>query len=502
MSDQLYVEARVGDFGYYFPLLANSSEPYFWRDSSLEVLEGAHQRWQQDRDRKQFTGAATYFLDGARGSHTIKVGAEILRETQWNGFEQTVGGNVHHLYTNGRSTQVIFGFPTASGPVGSLEARKDLLMEAKLNVFGMFVNDTWSFGRTTINAGARYDRYRGWTPEQRQLAFSHGPAHLSIPDVSFAETEYYTWSSFAPRVGVIYDLTGGGRTVLKANYGLYWHNPGPGISAAANANQALKTATYSWNDLNGDRRWQAGEEVNLLASALAGAVSFDPGTTQPYTHEAAAWLEQQVTDTLGARVGFVYKTDDNLVGAYRPNRGIDAYTVPFPFTDLGSDGVAGTADDRQLTLLGMPAAQAANFPVNQVVMNTGQHGRFNTVEASINKRYGNRWSMALGGADTWRTAFPTGEFPNDPNAPGAEDETFWSLKMNGTYGAPLQCGHAPCPGSRPRCTSTRSANADGSSARGDTVNHCVRLLLVRSEARASHCVRRHPGCRYSSHLHP
>jgi len=31
--DKLYVEARYGDFGYYFPQITNGTQDYFWRDS-------------------------------------------------------------------------------------------------------------------------------------------------------------------------------------------------------------------------------------------------------------------------------------------------------------------------------------------------------------------------------------------------------------------------------------------------------------------------------------
>ena len=63
LSDTLYVEARYGNFGYYFPLIANSDEQYFWRDTGLQTLVGAGRKTQLDRDRKQWTGAATYLLD-------------------------------------------------------------------------------------------------------------------------------------------------------------------------------------------------------------------------------------------------------------------------------------------------------------------------------------------------------------------------------------------------------------------------------------------------------
>ena len=41
LSDKLYVEARYGDFGYYFPLIANSDDQCFWRDTGLQTLIGA-----------------------------------------------------------------------------------------------------------------------------------------------------------------------------------------------------------------------------------------------------------------------------------------------------------------------------------------------------------------------------------------------------------------------------------------------------------------------------
>ena len=33
ISDKLYLEARYGDFGYYFPLITNSPDNFFWHDT-------------------------------------------------------------------------------------------------------------------------------------------------------------------------------------------------------------------------------------------------------------------------------------------------------------------------------------------------------------------------------------------------------------------------------------------------------------------------------------
>src|SRR5688572_4057222 len=80
LSDKLYVEARYGDFGYYFPQITNGTEPYYFRDSGTLEITGSHQKNSNDRDRKQWNFASTYFLDSAKGSHTFKMGAEMLKE--------------------------------------------------------------------------------------------------------------------------------------------------------------------------------------------------------------------------------------------------------------------------------------------------------------------------------------------------------------------------------------------------------------------------------------
>jgi hypothetical protein len=438
LSDKLYVEARYGDFGYYFPQITNGSEPYFFRDNGrLEIL-GSHMKNQNDRDRKQWTGAATYFVDTGKGSHTLKVGAEILKELQWFGVLQGVGGDIEHVYSNGAANQVIFRLPTAT-QVGGLKDNDEghLTTRNGLDQNSLFVNDSWSVGRLTLNGGVRWDYYKGWLPEQNQLAATVGP--VSVAAKTFPETDLFSWHQIAPRIGVVFDLTGDGRTVLKGNYGLYWHNPGVGVPDNVNPNTGTKTATYTWVDNNLDKRWQPGEETALQSAALEGAIQLDPNLKAPYTHEAAAWFERQVSDTIGVRTGFVYKTEDDLFALYIPTRGLDVYAqsgVPFTFLDLGVDGVRGTSDDRNLTYVGLPSANAATlFPTTQVQMNLPQYSRYKTFEVSMNKRHGNKWSASLGGGYTWSTDFPNG-YPQNPNQPGVEDRTGWGIKASGSYDGP------------------------------------------------------------------
>jgi hypothetical protein len=443
VSDKLYLEARYGDFGYSFPLITNNTTDNFFFYEINSYTEGAHQVQQLDRDRKQYNFASTYFMDTSKGSHTFKMGAELLKEQSWEGYESRRGGssNIEQRYSNATtSNSVYFGIPTATCELGSLAAHSCLTSRAALDQFGLFVTDTWAVGRITITPGVRYDHYKGWLPEQDQLAGQTGP--VTVAAKTFPQTDLYSWNQIAPRIGAVYDLTGNGKTVIKANYGLYWHNPGAGTAGGANPNQSEKYEQWGWNDkavcagcISDDKRWQPGEQTTLISRQLEGGVQLSPDIKDPYTHEASVWLEHQVTDTLGARAGFVYKTEDDLLSTnFQTLRGPGTYNVPFTFVDAGLDGRAGTADDRTINMLAFNTALAAQYPSTTIIDNVDQFSRYKTFEASMNKRYGNRWSASLGGAYTMLHDFPNNA-PQNPNQPGVQDRSNWNFKASGSYDA-------------------------------------------------------------------
>lgn len=448
VSERLYVEARYGDFGYYFPLIGYSDKP-FVRDQGTLTSFGGDRRWQQDRDRKQATGAATYFKDDfLGGNHNIKFGGEFNLETQWNGFLRNRAGaggkDIETIFNNGAPFRVILGFPTAEGSVGSKGDRGNLLSIAKLDQISAFLSDQFTRGRVTLNLGVRWDRNKSYVPEQRQLAYTNGP--ISLPARTFAEQTFFTWNSVVPRAGLVVDLTGDGRTVYKANYGYFNHNPGPGAAATANPNQAAKTITYNWTDKNNDGVYQYGEETTVVQD-LTGptGVAVDPNISQPYTHEFSTFVERQISNEIGVRVGFVYKTNDNLTSRYQPLRPVGAYTQPFSVVDRGVDGVLGTADDVSRTYLGIPNAALGQFPSTSVFQNVDAIGRYKTIEASVNKRLSHRWSAGFGGGHTWtkehgntyqsNTVSPN-FFPNTPNDTSLQEFTGWGFNAHASVDAP------------------------------------------------------------------
>jgi hypothetical protein len=305
-----------------------------------------------------------------------------------------------------------------------------------------------------MNLGVRFDHYDVFTPTQNQLAFTF-PTGLTIPNQTFPEAHYLKWDSLAPRLGISYDIQGNGKTVLKANYGIYKFNPGVGIADQANPNQSSKTVTYNWTDSNNDRTFQPNEAGTLSASALSNSVLVDPNLKQPSSTQATVYLERQISEGVGARVGFVYYSVNDQTNTYQNQRPASAYSVPFNFVDKGPDNITGTADDKNLTFYGIPTAlisgcnanittPTANcqYPTTQMLQNAPQNGKYKTVEFSLNKRASHNYSLGAGFGYTWKNDYPL-SFNNTPNGPFNYDYRDASFKINGMYNAPWGINISP-----------------------------------------------------------
>ena len=82
VSDKLYLEARYGDFGYYFPLITNSPDNFFWHDTGRAGL-GRRAPEAAARSRSQAVQPARRPTSSTprKGSHTFKFGARAAEGT-------------------------------------------------------------------------------------------------------------------------------------------------------------------------------------------------------------------------------------------------------------------------------------------------------------------------------------------------------------------------------------------------------------------------------------
>jgi hypothetical protein len=313
----------------------------------------------------------------------------------------------------------------------------------------LFVTDTWSINRLTLNLGARFDRYRAWLPTQSL------PAGRFTAAQDYAEvSEVVAFNHIVPRFGATYDLMGDGKTVLKANWGRFAFNPGVNLADAVNPNTSTQYEVWAWSDLNGDRVFQDNERGGAAPTQKFGGTtntSIDPNLENSYTDETSFFVERALLADLGLRVGYVYKKDFNGWQQMDDGRPYSAYNVPVTITEPGPDGNLATAADNgslQLFNIDNPARVS-----NNVVRNVdGYDGSYKTLEFSANKRYGQRWSMNASYSYTWTREFHNTYFGNrfaslvqnsslfgptatNPNENLEHDYSNWNLKVSGTVDA-------------------------------------------------------------------
>jgi hypothetical protein len=364
------------------------------------------------------------------GNHELKFGYQLSMRDITGNSQTTPQGNYALMFdvVNGVPHQPS-QFETANAPVEP---------DNWDNVYSLYLADQWRLGqRLTFNLGARFDYQHSYVPEQTREA---GPfaAAGTLPRV-----EVGRWGHVAPRAAVAWDVTGSGKTVLKASYG--WFNTEAAISADYNPN-TIFTTDYRWRDLNRDGKYQPGE-VNLdtngpdfISTTSAANARINPDLRLSHVQEVSASLERELMPSLAVRGLYVMKRAGDGFTTINALRPYSAFNIPISRRDPGPDGLLSTADDGQMvTIYDYDAAyRGSNFVGNMAVNRPeGRSDYFNSYEASILRRLTGSWSLLAAYTATkyhrWLTGVP--QSPNDEFFP-LDESWRWNFKLNGNYNLP------------------------------------------------------------------
>ncbi len=191
-----------------------------------------------------------------KGSHTFKFGANLIRRDV-NLFRPLAGKGFFNLFGNGQGPGAT-GYEIAdllAGFVADYQIGPPYGMVGTWTwENGLFAQDDWRVSRRlTLNLGLRWDYLSNPTEEHgRQANFNIPTDSIVLATGGSDALVNNNYHNFGPRIGMAYDVTGNGKTVIRSGFGIFYFVDRGGIS-----NQLAQNPPFSgvsqYNYSNGYR---------------------------------------------------------------------------------------------------------------------------------------------------------------------------------------------------------------------------------------------------------
>jgi hypothetical protein len=391
IGKNFFLDARVGLNKILFPTYQNGGNQQSTTDNSTGIVYGNFPtNTVRHRDRNQFNATGQYYLDQALGGrHEFKFGFDYTHAVTRN--ENTRVDNATTTFTTASGSFVPVNVTLFATPQNDATA---------VNVLALFAQDSYSVKRLTLVGGVRFEQLEGYLPSQSSPDSPFAGANIggfaaqprSYPEIR----NIVKWNTAGPRVSAIYDVTGNGKMAAKASAGRYYYilSTGGGGVSSVNHN-ANYSEQYTWNDLNGDHKFELGEQTGapvVSAVVVNGqvATSIDPNFARPYTDEYSFALDRELMANTKLSVVYTYRREKLPQVTLNPDN--PYATTLTSAVDPGLDGVVGTADDGTYGFFARTAALNRSVITND----PNQVQSYKGIEMTVTKRMADRWQMLAG----------------------------------------------------------------------------------------------------------
>jgi hypothetical protein len=374
LSNTFFVDARVSYSHIYFPLLYNGKDQSITDLSTGILLRNEASEQIYIRNRLQASVTFNKYIENLLGGrHEIRFGvdhAHMPTSTEVHRWDDLA-------LTYRSATNQSVGVTFYNTPVQS---------KGTVDVTSIFLQDSYAIKRLTLTGGLRWERVESYLPAQSS------PPSRWFPDIQRSYAAVHNvplWHTIGPRLAAIYDLDGG-KTAVKFSAGRYYYIIASGFANAINANFSVNKQ-YGWNDLNGDLKYQAGEETGVPVQGGGLTTSFDPNLKRPYTDELTGGIDRELIPNLRLSAVFTWRTERYQTANLNTAAPLNTW-VQVTRPDPGPDGLTGTADDSTYSYYDRTLAGSYTLITNDPTARQTYRG----IEITATKRMSNRWQMVAG----------------------------------------------------------------------------------------------------------
>jgi len=395
----------------------------------------------------KWSAGGTWYKANWGGSHNFQFGFEWGKS--YNSYIYKVSQGINAIFDSPGPQS--FTVPDEVVAYNTPATQKNYFRDTSF-----YLQDTWTLKRRlTLNLGMRYDRFTTYYPSQTTNSNLTFP-QLFKADYTFpASGNLVDWNTVSPRIGVAFDPTGKGNSVLRFGYGIYYIMQGTGLAETANPN-GLITLTFPWNAPDGTTTPQLSQWLPSGATPVAssGGGQINSNMSRPYSEEISAGYEKQLWRDLRVGATYYYRTKKNLYGTENSAVSKSDYV---PITTLNGSPIINPLTNQPMTLYSFQPTDPTKYgEFTNLVTNFSQldNNSYNAVEFTAVKRLSNKWQV-LGGFTVQRqkgvygrgfSDEATGDNFTDPNLDINRNNNYLNLdstyvfKVDSTYELPWKFG--------------------------------------------------------------
>jgi outer membrane receptor protein involved in Fe transport len=266
----------------------------------------------EERDNTSLVLKGSYLYSTPNmGSHNLVFGYDTFNDRRagdnhqsgsdwhiWTTSSTIVDGEIYPIVAPGFSTYII-NWPILEASSGT-----------NFRTHSFFANDHWTYNRhLTFNLGLRYDKNAG----------RDGSNNLVAKD-----------DAWSPRVGLVWDPTGSGRTTINASFGKYVAAIATGVAESASPAgvPAILAYFYDGDPVNTDEGgplvstpeviqrvfdWYDAAQPQPFQATIPGlGVRVDDTIRSPHSYDTVVGVSHQLTNRAEVRADFVNRVFGNF----------------------------------------------------------------------------------------------------------------------------------------------------------------------------------------------